>query len=151
MRALVRVGLLDVNTLIALLWKEHPFHEVCADWFQKSGRSGWATCPITEAGFARVLSSPAFTTRPPSVHSAVNVLKTATESSAHHHFWTDDLPIAVLAVKWKPPLGHKQVTDAYLLSLAEHHNGSLITFDQRIAHLADLAGMDRKAMTFLKP
>ena len=28
--------------------------------------------------------------------------------------------------------GHQQVTDAYLLALAAHHGGRLVTFDQRV-------------------
>ncbi len=32
-------------------------------------------------------------------------------------------------------VGHRQVTDAYLLSLAQHHKGKLATFDGGIAEL----------------
>jgi toxin-antitoxin system PIN domain toxin len=146
----VRVGLLDVNALIALLWAEHPFHKACVEWFRNARQSGWATCPITEAGFVRVVCNPAFTARPPSVDFAIKVLKTATESNPNHHFWADDLPISVLPNRWKGPLGHKQVTDAYLLSLAEYHNGSLITFDQRILHFASAVKLDRETLRVLK-
>lgn len=142
--------MLDVNALIALLWEEHPFHKVCADWFKSAHQSGWATCPFTEAGFVRVLSGPAFTARPPTVEFAIEMLKTATESGTHHQFWADDLPISVLANRWKGPLGHKQVTDAYLLSLAEHHSGTLITFDQRILHMASAVKMHRETLTVLR-
>lgn len=33
---------------------------------------------------------------------------------------------------WNKVLGHRQVTDVYLLSLAVHHGGRFVTFDQRI-------------------
>ena len=148
---MVRVGLLDGNALIALLWVPHPFHQACADWFLNARQTGWATCPMTEAGFVRVVCNPAFTAMPPSVHTALEMLKAATESDTNHHFWTDDLPVSALAHRWKPPLGHKQVTDAYLLSLAEHHNGALITFDQRIRHMAGALKTGRESLTFLRP
>jgi len=147
----VSIGLLDVNALIALLWEEHPFHESCAAWFAKAAKTGWATCPITEAGFVRVLCSPAFTARPPAVHNAIRLLKTATELGNNHHFWHDDLPIFVIGTRWKPPLGNKQVTDLYLLSLAAHHKGTLVTFDRRIAHFSGLGNMERGGVLFLKP
>ena len=147
---MVSVGLVDVNALIALLWKEHPFHESCAEWFAGATKTGWATCPITEAGFVRVLCSPAFTARPPTVHQAIRVLKAATESETNHRFWNDDLPVSVLGARWKPPLGHKQVTDLYLLSLAAHHKGTLITFDRRIADFSGLGNMEPGAVLVLK-
>lgn len=146
---MVSVGLLDVNALIALLWEEHPFHKSCADWFAGASKTGWATCPLTEAGFVRVLCSPAFTGRPPSVHNAIQLLRFATESDNNHQFWNDDLPVSIIGRRWKSPLGHKQVTDLYLLSLAVHHNGTLITFDQRVAHFAGLGNMERGAILVL--
>jgi hypothetical protein len=146
----VSVGLLDVNALIALLWEEHPFHESCAAWFARAAKTGWATCPITEAGFVRVVCNPAFTARPPSLHNAIRLLKAATESGRNHHFWSDDLPISVVGMRWKPPLGRKQVTDLYLLSLAAHNKGTLITIDQRIAHFSVLGNMERGAVLELK-
>ena len=148
---MVNVGLLDVNMLIALLWEEHPFHKACAAWFKSDELTKWATCPITESGFVRVLSSPSFTGRPPSVHNAIQLLKLATESDDRHLFLNDDLPISVIARRWKPPLGHKQVTDLYLLSLAAHRQATLVTFDRRIAHFADSGNMEHGSIHFLKP
>jgi predicted nucleic acid-binding protein len=34
---------------------------------------------------------------------------------------------------WSRVLGHRQVTDAYLLALAVRHEGRFVTFDRRIA------------------
>jgi toxin-antitoxin system PIN domain toxin len=146
----VSIGLLDVIALIALLWEEHPFHEGCATWFAKAAKTGWATCPITEAGFVRIVCSPAFTARPPSVHNAIGLLRAVTESASNHHFWNDELPISVIGMRWKPPLCHKQVTDLYLLPLAIHNKGTLVTFDQRIANTAALGNIERGALHLLK-
>ena len=40
------------------------------------------------------------------------------------------------------PVGHLQVNDAYLLELALHHAGRLITFDKGLLALA--AALDKK-------
>jgi hypothetical protein len=50
-----------------------------------------------------------------------------------HHFWPDSISV-IDALKniegWLT--GHRQITDAYLLSLAVHHRGKLATLDQGI-------------------
>ena len=50
-------SLLDVNVLMALLWENHEHHQVARTWFQ--GVTDFATCPVTQLGFARVSSHPA--------------------------------------------------------------------------------------------
>ena len=55
---------------------------------------------------------------------------------AAHVFWPDDLPVNQLASFASPALvGHRQVTDAYLLALAHLHQAKLATLD---AGLSDL-------------
>jgi toxin-antitoxin system PIN domain toxin len=146
----VRLPLLDVNVLIALLWEEHPFHKRCAEWFAGVAKAGWATCPMTEAGCVRILSSPAFTANPPSVASALRILQTATESATGHHFWNDDLPLSALRARWSRGLSHKQITDAYLLALAIHHEGCVVTFDSKMRTLAGDGNMRAEALLILK-
>ena len=146
---MVRAGLLDVNAIIALLWNQHPFHEECVRWMSKAGRSGWATCAMTEAGFVRIISNPAFTKQPPSVHQAIRLLESAKEHQPGHHFWKDEVSMADAAALWNPPLGHKQVTDAYLVALVHHHKGTIVTFDQRIQHLAKMANVGSDTITKL--
>ena len=143
------IGLLDVSALIALLWEEHPFHRACAEWFARESGAGWATCPITQAGCARILSNPAFTANPPSVQAVIAILKTATRPGLNHHFWPDSLPLSALRVDQRSYFGHKQVTDAYLLALAMHHQGLLITFDRRMLQLAPEGTQERKTILLL--
>jgi toxin-antitoxin system PIN domain toxin len=147
----VSFGLLDVNALIALLWEEHPFHKRCAEWFIRSANAGWATCPITESGCVRVLCTPAFTANPPSVHSAIRLIQAATESGSNHHSLRDDLPLSAVGARWRNRLGHKQITDAYLLALAMHHKAKLVTFDRRMEVLAPEGSVEREALVILRP
>jgi hypothetical protein len=52
--------LLDINVLIALSDPAHVHHEAAHRWFSAVGSASWATCPITENGFVRVISSPSY-------------------------------------------------------------------------------------------
>jgi predicted nucleic acid-binding protein len=57
----VKAGfLLDVNILIAMAWPTHRAHEKAQDWLAPHAREGWATCPLTQTAFVRILSNPAF-------------------------------------------------------------------------------------------
>lgn len=122
--------LLDINLLVALFDKQHVNHEAAHDWFARKGIDSWATCPITENGFLRVISNPAYLT----------VMATPTETMDHlakfcsgigHVFWSDDLSLLkVLDSNVKRRLmGHGQITDFYLTALAHHNKSRLATFD----------------------
>ncbi len=97
---------------------------------------GWASCPLTQAGFTRIVSNPAFFAVTPDVDEALALLAGLTQS-AGHQFWPDDLPITAAADLFGRRLvGHQQVTDAYLLALAVSKKGQLVTLDRSIATLA---------------
>jgi len=90
------------------------------------------TCPIVEAAFVRILSNLAFSARAVPLTQALRVL-TENLKHPHHQFWPDDISVTeTLAKQQQWIVGHKQVTDAYLLGLAMHHRGKLATTDQRI-------------------
>jgi uncharacterized protein len=124
--------LLDVNVLLALSWPGHTSHEGVQKWFASNARKGWATCPMVEAGFVRILSNPAFSARAVSPKEALDALKFNTRHSAHQ-FWPDDIPVADALANLQPRItGHQQITDAYLVGLALHHQGKLATLDKGI-------------------
>jgi toxin-antitoxin system PIN domain toxin len=127
-----RVHLLDVNVLIALFDPGHLHHERAHEWFASTGSAGWATCPVTENGFVRVLSNPAYPGRRTTVADAVDRLRRFTASEAHV-FWagTPSLldPNAIRAEKLT---GHREITDTWLLALAVENAGALATFDEGI-------------------
>ncbi|MFY9659283.1 MAG: TA system VapC family ribonuclease toxin [Terriglobales bacterium] len=127
--------LLDVNVLIALLWPPHEAHARTQRWFATNADQGWATCAMTQAGFVRVVSNPAFSRRVVSPRDALQVLRVNLQHRAHR-FWADDLGVAEALAQFEGRLnGHQQVTDGYLLALAIHQKGRLATLDSGVASL----------------
>jgi len=53
-------ALLDVNLLIAPFDVDHVHHSRAWRWFERHGRRGWASCPITQNGCLRVMSNPGY-------------------------------------------------------------------------------------------
>jgi len=122
--------LLDVNVLLALFDPTHIHHDPAHDWFGTSGQEAWATCPLTENGFVRVLSNPAYAGRRTTVADALARLGEFTQH-AGHSFWRDDISLSDgTRIDRRHLSGHREVTDAYLLALAVHHSGTLVTFDR---------------------
>jgi toxin-antitoxin system PIN domain toxin len=127
--------LLDVNVLIALLWPAHESHARAQRWFAQNAQQGWATCAMTQAGFVRIVSNPAFSRRAVSPRDALEVLSGSLRHPAHR-FWTEDIGVAdALAQFGRRLLGHQQITDAYLLALAIHKKGRLATLDTSLMSL----------------
>ena len=125
-------ALLDVNVLVALFDPEHVHHETAHDWFESDRADGWATCPLTENGFVRVLSNPARggdVFRPTDLIARLRRFCEAKE----HQFWPDALTLRDAAVFNSSFIGgHQYLTDIYLLALATARGGRLATFDRRI-------------------
>ncbi|MDQ6759748.1 MAG: PIN domain-containing protein [Acidobacteriota bacterium] len=124
--------LLDVNVLIALLWPAHEAHSAAQAWFARSPRRKWATCPLTQAGFVRIVSNPGFSPQAVSPAQALDVLA-ANIAHPQHLFWPDSLSVADAVGPFRAKLtGHRQITDAYLLGLALQKKASFVTFDRGI-------------------
>lgn len=131
------VGLLDVNVLVALAWPNHLGHTAARAWLARTGQSsGWSTTPITEAGFVRVSSNRTALPMSTSPANAVQALR-ALSATTGHEFWLDDLRYVTDEPLLTKLRGHKQITDAHLVSLARRHQGHLVTFDRAITSLAD--------------
>ena len=95
--------------------------------------SRWATCPLTENAFVRVLSNPAYPGQATTVEDAVSRLKTFC-SEREHVFWPDSVSIRERGrLRWNHVQGHRQLTDVYLLALALSNQGRLATFDSTIS------------------
>jgi len=138
--------LLDTNVLIALLWPSHALHERAVKWFSRQRSKRWATCPLTEAGFVRIVSNPAFSRDAVTPREAAGILA-ANTAAKDHVFWPAELPFTeAVAFAGARFVGHQQTTDAYLLGLALHRGGMLATLDERIAGLTEHNSSARKAI-----
>ena len=129
------IALLDVNVLIALAWPNHVHHVAAREWFEAQRQDGWATCPLTEAGFVRVSCNPAVVRHTVTPLEAIAVLQRLSGLGSHT-FWPQDQSIIHLPESIGIRLqGYRQVTDAVLLAAAIQRNGQLATLDTGMERL----------------
>jgi toxin-antitoxin system PIN domain toxin len=145
------VYLLDANVLIALAWPDHVLHDRVMRWFGKRADQGWATCPLTQAAFVRVVSDPAF------AHggflSPVRALELLQRNLAHpnHQFWPLDITLSqAVRLSGATPRGNKQITDIYILGLAIHRKGLLATCDEGIPAWGSPGKSDRQFIEMIR-
>lgn len=125
------LALLDVNVLIALLDENHTQNAAATLWFEENVGLGWASCPLTQNGCIRVIAQPRY---PNAIDlaDAISRLKAAV-STPHHRFIPDDISLLDDAVvDRRHLLGHRQLTDVYLLALAIAHDARLVTLDKSV-------------------
>lgn len=124
-------ALLDINVLLALFDADHVHHGLARDWLTAHIVDGWASCPITQNGFVRIVGQSAYPKpRPPAV--AIAMLREAT-TTPHHVFWPDDASILdAERIDASRIHGPRQLTDVYLLALAQSHGGRFVTFDHGV-------------------
>src|SRR5258708_21019735 len=125
-------SLIEVNALIALLDPDHIFQERAHLWW--SANSGqWASCPLTENGVVRIMSTRGYRQNMRFTPKDVLIRLGEFIDRTDHEFWPDE--ISLLDKKIFPPERihtPRQITDLYLLALATKHQGRLVTFDQAI-------------------
>ena len=120
------IHLVDANVLIALLVPDHQHHSAAESWMDGLEDADLiASDPAVEGALTRYAVRIG--------HSAAQVQRTLrrVHEIARWRFWPDDLPYADSDLS--TVRGHRQVTDSYLASLARHHGGRLVTFDQALA------------------
>jgi toxin-antitoxin system PIN domain toxin len=124
-------ALFDLNCLVAFLDDGHVHNSSVHEWWSRNRLGGWATCPLTQDGFVRVLSQPSYSAPIP-ISRAFEHLWRNTET-ADHEFWPDDISLLdEEIIDRSRVLGPKQLTDIYLLALAVKHGGRLVTLDRAI-------------------
>jgi uncharacterized protein len=120
--------LLDANVLIALTDIDHISHARATEWMLLA--SGlFATCPITQAALIRFI----LRARPGTTIRQAKHLLAQVVSHKNHEFWPDSISCEELPEVGV--IGHKQVTDAYLVALARHNKCRLATLDRALAAL----------------
>jgi toxin-antitoxin system PIN domain toxin len=129
------VLLADGNVLVALTVQDHVHHRRATQWFERNAPD-LATCPITEGTLLRFLMREGWPAR-----DAVTVLESF-RAQPWHRFWPDAIPYT--QVNLAAVIGHRQVTDAYLVALARHNGGQVATLDRGLAvvHKEDVHLLD---------
>ncbi len=127
--------LLDANALIALGWPPHEHHGAMQRWFKRHAAEGWGTTAVTQSAFVRIVSQPAFSGRLISVAQVAELLLRNTAHAGHRLLAMDFGFEQVLGCCSGGLLGHRQITDAYLLTTAARHHARLVTFDSGIRQL----------------
>lgn len=119
--------LLDVNILIALADPLHVHSERAHRWFSGIVGEAWATCPLVENGFLRIMGSSSYP-ESPGPPEVVAILLRTIRSRPGHQFWPDSVSLCDL-----PALpASRHLPDFYLIALAIRHKGRLATLDRRI-------------------
>ena len=142
--------LLDANVLIALSWSNHVHHNAALNWFKGHAAQGWATCAFTQSAFVRVILQPAFSGSAMQSAEVIALLALNTAHAKHHYLNVDFDMRAVQTACTGGLLGHRQITDAWLLATAVRHQAKLVTFDAGIASLFATAAERAAHLTLLK-
>ena len=127
--------MLDLNLLLALAWPLHIHHDPAHSRFDREALPGWATCPLTQLGFVRLSSDPAFTSDAVSPTEALTLLQDITAMDGHEFRSNNVDCVSAAFANVMQIAGHRQVTGAYLLSLARKRSGCLATLDRRMSRL----------------
>lgn len=123
--------LFDVNALIAIVDEQHVHHRIIHEWWAANRSGGWASCPLTENGLARIISQPGYKNRVTTTFAIELLAEQFGEGD--HAFWPDDISLRD-ATRFDPSriLGPRQITDVYLLALAVKNDGRLATLDRSV-------------------
>lgn len=131
--------LLDVNVLVALSVPTHLHHPSATEWFDDADFT-WATTPLTEAGYVRLMTNPQVIGFSVSPSQAVNGLHELREEPGFR-FLPDSTSLANAVIDLGPLAGTKQVSDYHLVNLVAQNGMRLATFDGSL--LRSLADADR--------
>lgn len=124
--------LLGINVLIALTDPDHTFHQLAHQWWNQDNRP-WASCPITENGFIRIMASTAYSKSSQLSVADVTTLLSVFTANTNHEFWSDHISLRdEKEFQHASILSSKHLTDIYLLAVAAKNNATLVTFDQNI-------------------
>ena len=128
---MTRRRLLDANVLVALTWPNHAMHGAAHRWM--AAVDTWASTASTECAFLRLSMNPAVVGQALDIQDALAALRVLTAHPGHD-LWSEDTSPAGAPLLERCS-GYRQITGAWLLSVAARRAGTLATFDRRLATL----------------
>jgi toxin-antitoxin system PIN domain toxin len=137
------VWLLDANLLIALTHSAHVHHLEAHAWFADRPDRQFATCALTQLAFVRLSCNTRVVGADITPAQAMQALA---ELAGHagHRYWADTPePLGLATLTSAALVGHRQVTDAYLLGLAVQQGQTLATLDRGLVSYASALRLQR--------
>ena len=135
------VWLLDANLLIALTHAAHIHHAEAHAWFAERPKRPWASCALTQLAFVRLTSIAQVVGEHITPEQAMQALA-AMAAQPQHSYWAESPePLTMATLNSAALVGHRQVTDAYLLGLAAHQRQCLATLDRGLVSFAQAVGL----------
>jgi predicted nucleic acid-binding protein len=102
---------------------------------------------VTQCAFVRILANPAFSPNALTPADALSLLQANLEHP-DHRFWEEDISFANAVEPFGQRLvGHRQVSDAYLLGLAIRKKGRFATMDRAVVALLPEKSPERLRIT----
>lgn len=130
------VWLLDANLLIALTHSSHIHHAEAHTWFAAQPKRRWATCALTQLAFVRLTSNPKVVGSEITPADAMQALANMAAQPTHEYWADAPEPLRLATLQSAALVGHRQVTDAYLLGLTAVRNQRLATLDRGLVSFA---------------
>ena len=125
--------LLDVNVLLASVLEAHEHHATVARWMERKSKTQIATCALTETSLLRLLMNPVINEDPVDAETGLALLERLHQHPRHRFLKEGPSPRTPGAAKFlKQIRGYRQITDAWLVSLAAANGGKLATLDRKL-------------------
>jgi predicted nucleic acid-binding protein len=121
--------LLDGNMLVAINDETHSQFRKAITWVATHKTDKWFLCAVTEGTLLRLLMRTRGGARP----VASDVWRILREFRARPNVVFIDAGFSYLDVQPKGLTGHKEVTDAWLITLARKHGCRLVTLDKGLS------------------
>jgi toxin-antitoxin system PIN domain toxin len=128
----------DVNVLVALFDPAHVHHIAAHEWFAEARHKAWATCPLTQSSFLRIVSNPAYPNRNFTPEQAASYLRQLIANHPETHRFVKDETSLLDTSRYNLSRlgGHRQITDLHLLGVCLRARARLVTFDKGYINLA---------------
>ncbi len=101
-------------------------------WLEANVADGWASCALSQIGCWRVLASPAY----PNALKSIDAAAKLSDATTHvlHQFWSEAPSLfSHRLMNWEYLATARQVSAAYVLALAVHHERRLVTLKSTLS------------------